>query len=80
MVVRMTETATISAKIEKSLKDEIDELDISPSDVIKKALQDAVREKKRERLIKDMKEAGKILRKVPEEEWIQAIRESRDER
>jgi antitoxin component of RelBE/YafQ-DinJ toxin-antitoxin module len=76
----MTEMATVSAKIEKSKKEEMEQLGISPSDVIKKAVDDAIREKKRAKLIDEMNEAGKLIRNIPQERWVQAIRESRDER
>jgi ribosomal 50S subunit-associated protein YjgA (DUF615 family) len=76
----MTEMATVSAKIEKSKKEEMEQLGISPSDIIKKAVDDAIREKKRERLIREMNEVGKLVRHIPKESWVQAIRESRDER
>lgn len=76
----MTEMATVSAKIEKKKKDEMEQLGISPSDVIKKAVDDAIREKKRAKLINEMNEAGKLIRNIPQERWVQAIRESRDER
>jgi antitoxin component of RelBE/YafQ-DinJ toxin-antitoxin module len=76
----MTEMATVSAKIEKSKKEEMEQLGISPSDIIKKAVDDAIREKKRKKLIEDLNEAGKLIRKIPKERWVQAIRESRDER
>ncbi|MDP2900902.1 MAG: hypothetical protein Q8O47_08035 [Candidatus Bathyarchaeota archaeon] len=76
----MTEMATVSAKIEKSKKEEMEQLGISPSDIIKKAVDDAIRERKRQKLIKEMNEAGKLIRNIPKESWVQAIRESRDER
>jgi antitoxin component of RelBE/YafQ-DinJ toxin-antitoxin module len=76
----MTEMATVSAKIEKRKKEEMEQLGISPSDIIKKAVDDAIREKKRKKLIEDLNEAGKLIRKIPKERWVQAIRESRDER
>lgn len=72
--------ATVSAKIEKSKKEEMEQLGISPSDIIKKAVDDAIRERKRQKLIKEMNEAGKLIRNIPRESWVQAIRESRDER
>ena len=76
----MTEMVTVSAKIEKRKKEEMEQLGISPSDIIKKAVDDAIREKKRKKLIEDLNEAGKLIRKIPKERWVQAIRESRDER
>ena len=41
---------------------------------------DTNRDEKRKELIKQSNEAGKLIRKVPKEKWVQAIRESRDER
>jgi ribosomal 50S subunit-associated protein YjgA (DUF615 family) len=76
----MTEMATVTAKIEKSKKEEMEQLGISPSEVIKKAIDEAIREKKRARLIREMNEVGKLVRHIPRESWVKSIRESRDER
>ena len=76
----MTEMVTISIRIPKQKRERMRELGISPTKVIRKAIDEAIRENDRERLIKEMNEAGKILRKVSKEEWVKAIRESRDER
>ena len=76
----MKETATVCAKIDRDMKKEIERLGISPSEVIKKALDEAILEKKRQMAIDDLNEAGKLLKKLPEESWVKAVKESRDER
>ncbi len=71
---------TISARIRKELKEEMDKLGIKPSEVIRKAVEESIREKKMEMLKKRLKEAEEILKKVSEEEWVSAVRESREEK
>jgi len=73
------EYVTISARIRKELKEEMDRFGIKPSEVIRKAVEESVREKKMEILKAKLKEAGEILSKVSEEEWVSAVRESREE-
>jgi hypothetical protein len=76
----MTEMATVSAKIEKWKKEEMNELGISPSEVIKKAVDDAILQRKREKAAEGISEIAPLLRKVSEESWMKAIRETREER
>ena len=76
----MGKMITISAKISKELKRKIDELGISPSEVIRRALEEEVRRRTRELLKERLKEVSSILSKVEREEWIKAIREAREER
>jgi antitoxin component of RelBE/YafQ-DinJ toxin-antitoxin module len=76
----MTEMATVSAKIEKWKKKEMDELGISPSEVIKKAVDDVILQRKREKAAEGISEIVPLLRKVSEESWVKAIRETREER
>jgi len=71
---------TVSAKISKELKRKIDELGISPSEVIRRALEEEVRRRTRELLKERLEEVSSILSKVEREEWIKAIREAREER
>jgi metal-responsive CopG/Arc/MetJ family transcriptional regulator len=76
----MTEMATVSAKIPKEMKDKMDELGISPSELFKKAAKREIEEKEWEKTIHKLDEARPILLKTSKEEWVKAIRESRDER
>ena len=69
---------TVSAKIPKELRDEMRALKISPSEVIRRALEEEVRKKKMERLLKDLEDIRPLLTKP--EETVKLIREIRDER
>lgn len=51
-----------------------------PSKVIRRALEKEVEEKMNELLCKKAEETSKIASKVGKNEWIKAIRESREER
>lgn len=76
----MGKMITISAKISEDLKRKIDELGISPSEVIRRALEEEVRRRTRELLKERLKEVSSILSKVGKEEWVKSIREAREER
>jgi antitoxin component of RelBE/YafQ-DinJ toxin-antitoxin module len=77
---RLTETVTVSAKIDVRLRKQLAELGIKPSEAIRRALEKEVEEKLRAKLQTDVEAASTILSKVPEEEWVRAVRESREER
>jgi len=76
----MGKMITISAKISEDLKRKIDELGISPSEVIRRALEEEVRRRTRELLKERLEEVSSILSKVGKEEWVKSIRETREER
>jgi antitoxin component of RelBE/YafQ-DinJ toxin-antitoxin module len=76
----MTEMATISAKIPKETKKKMEELGISPSEVFRKAIDREIEEREWALVIHKLDEARPILMKTSKEEWVRAIRESRDER
>ncbi len=76
----MSEYVIVSARIRKELREEMKRLGIKPSEVIKHAIEESIRRKKVEILRSRFRDAGKILRKVGREEWVKAIRESREGR
>jgi antitoxin component of RelBE/YafQ-DinJ toxin-antitoxin module len=76
----LTETVTVSAKIDVRLRKQLAELGIKPSEAIRRALEKAVEEKLKAKLQTDVEAVSTILSKVPEEEWVKAVRESREER
>ena len=76
----MTRYVTVSAKIDSELRRKLAELGIKPSEAIRRSLEREVEEKMRELLYKKIEDASAILSKVSREAWIEAIRESRDER
>jgi antitoxin component of RelBE/YafQ-DinJ toxin-antitoxin module len=80
MVVWMTAMVTVSAKIDVNLRKKLDELGIKPSETIRRALEREVEIKLKEKLNKEIEEASAILTKVSKDDWMKAIRESREER
>ena len=76
----MTEMVTISAKIERKKKDQLEEFGVTMSALIKKAVDAELKAQRREKAIRELKEVAPLFRKVSKEEWIQAIRETRDQR
>jgi hypothetical protein len=64
----------------EELRRKMADLGIVPSDVIRKAIEGAVREREREQLLKRAESVGGIIRKVRREDWVRAIREDRDAR
>ena len=73
-------TVTVSAKIPEELRRRMSELGIAPSEVIRSAIEVAVRKGEQERLLSQAEAAGAIIRKVGREDWVRGIREDRDSR
>jgi len=71
---------TVSAKIDKELRRKMAQLGIKPSQVIKRALEEEVRERSAKNILAEAVKAAKILKKVSEEDWTDSVRKSRDER
>jgi len=76
----LTKTVTVSAKIDVELRRKLTELGIKPSEAIRRALEKEVEEKTQEKLQEMVENASAILSKVGREDWVKAVRESRDER
>ena len=76
----MRKYATVSAKIDVELKKKMDELGISPSEAIRRALEQEVDRRMMEQLRGRIEKASVILSKVSRDVWVRTIRESRDER
>ena len=73
----MTEYVTVSAKIPRELRERARELGISPSEVIKRALEEEVKRREVEELTKRLKETKPLL--TEPEETVRMIKEIRDE-
>jgi len=78
MVVKMGKYVTISAKIPEELREEIRALKINPSEVIREALENEVRKKKIEKLLKELENIKSLL--TEPNETVKLIRETWDER
>ena len=73
------EYVTVSAKIDKELREKLRDLSIKPSEVIRRALREEVERRMEEELRMKVKAASKVISKVGTENWTRSIRETRDE-
>lgn len=74
------EYVTVSAKVRRELYEKLKMYSIPISSVIKKALEEEVRKREEEEIRRKLAEVQAILRKIPEEEIVEALRENREER
>ena len=79
-MVYLKKYVTVSAKIDVELRRKLAKLGIKPSEIIREALEKEVEERMKRQLYKKIGEASKIIAKVERDEWIKAIRESREQR
>jgi antitoxin CcdA len=73
-------SSVITVRIDRETKRKIKKHGINVSETVRRALQKEISKKEEENLRHALDEAGRILRKIPEDEIIRVIRESRDER
>ena len=71
---------TVSAKIRRELYLKLKEYGVPISKVIRRALEEEVRRREEEEVRKALRRAQEILRRIPREAIVEAIRASRDER
>jgi len=76
----MVKQVTITAKISGELKRRLDRLGVNVSELVRESLELQARRLEKDRLRRLAQEAGEILRKIPEEELVKAIREGREGR
>jgi len=74
----MSEIVTI--RLSRELKRKIKEFNINVSELVRRALEEEVKKKEREALLKSLAEARRVLSKFSDEEIVQAVRSSREER
>jgi len=74
----MGKYAIVSAKIDVGLKKKMDELGISPSEVIRRALEQEVDRRMKELFCGRIEKASVVLSKVSRDAWVRTLRESRD--
>jgi len=73
-------STVISVRIPKRLKEEAESLGINIKETVKKALEQAVEEKKAKRLADALIELAEGMDGISEEEWVNIIRKTRDSR
>jgi antitoxin CcdA len=74
----MSEVLTV--RVDKRTKEKLRKHKIDVAETVRTALQIEIQRKEEQDLLEALKEAGKILRKIPEDEIAKAVRKSRDER
>ena len=70
--------ATIKKPVTKSYLRQM--IGINIREVVEEALEGAIRDKEKEELKKIAMKIKELMRDVSEEDWVRAVRESRDER
>ncbi|RLE51817.1 MAG: hypothetical protein DRJ26_05370 [Candidatus Methanomethylicota archaeon] len=76
----MSSLVTVSAKIPRKLREKLRELGLKPSEIIKKALEEAVKEAELKKLEDELKNIRPVLEKLSPQEVARSIREDRDAR
>ncbi len=74
----MTEVVTV--RVKKTLKDKARKYNIDISKTVRTALEDEIRKREEEELTQALSDIKVILQKIPNEEIVKAIRQSRDQR
>ncbi|WP_054845853.1 type II toxin-antitoxin system CcdA family antitoxin [Sulfuracidifex tepidarius] len=70
----------ISVRVRRELKKKAEELGINFREVVEKALENAINEKKGDELRDTATKIKDLMKDVREEDWVKAVREDRNER
>ena len=73
-------TAIVTVRVKKSLKEKARKYKIDVSKTVRAALEDEIKKREEEELSQALSDIKTILQKIPDEEIVKAIRESRDQR
>jgi post-segregation antitoxin (ccd killing protein) len=73
-------TETVVVRVDGELKRKAKVYNVNISEVVRSALRDEVEKRERKELITALERARKVLSKVPDEEIVIAVRETRDNR
>jgi antitoxin CcdA len=74
----MKKYATISAKIPKEEREEIKKLHLNPTEIIRKAVRDEIRNARNKDLMERMEKVRPAILKMETEEIVAGIREDRE--
>jgi ferredoxin-fold anticodon binding domain-containing protein len=76
----MTETEIVTVRVNKNLKEKTRKYKINVSKTVRVALEAEIKKREQEELSHALSDIKIILQKIPDEEIVKAIRESRDQR
>jgi len=71
---------TVSAKVRRELWEKLKSYGVNISEVIKRSLEEEIKKREEEEAKRLLGKASKLLKKLSEEEIVESIRESREER
>jgi antitoxin CcdA len=73
-------TEVITVRVQKSLKAKLRKHRVDVSKTVREALEDEVKKREDAELVQAICDMKAVLQKIPDEEIVKAIRESRDQR
>lgn len=76
----MTETAILTIRVKKNLKEKAKKFKINISKTLRSALEEEIKKREEQELSKALMDIKGILQKIPDQEIVKTIRESRDQR
>ena len=76
----MSKLVTVSAKIPEELKKKMNHLNIKPSEIIKKAIENEIERREIEELKETLEEVKPLFAKLSVERAVKSIREDRESR
>ena len=76
----MTETAILTIRVKKNLKEKAKKFKIDISKTLRSALEEEIKKREEQELSKALMDIKDILQKIPDQEIVKTIRESRDQR
>jgi post-segregation antitoxin (ccd killing protein) len=76
----LSKYVSVSTKIPQELKEKMKQLEIRPSKLLRKAIEDEIRRREAEKLKEDIEKLKPTLNKVSVEEIVKSIREDRTQR
>jgi len=73
----LSKYTTVSTKIPQELREKMRQLEIKPSRLLRKAIEDEVRRREAEKLKQDVEKLKPVLSRVSVEEIVKSVREDR---
>ncbi len=80
LVVVVSKYVTVSVKIRRETKEQLEKLGAKPSKLLKEAIEETLRKKEIVEITREIAELKEVLKKIPIEDVVKSIREDRDSR
>ena len=79
-MVLVSKYVTVSVKIRRETKEQLEKMGAKPSKLLKEAIEDTLRKKEIEGIKREIAGLKEVLEKIPVEDVVRSIREDRDSR